>query len=150
LFRIKRRQHNTLLQKAQPPSHLVSSSLPSWSVAWRMLSSSSKRSSSEAIKVVVLFALWSLLLSITKANEEHGTIEIIEAISSSSTQQANNNNTKTFSFDAVFSSKSSQKVVYDVCAAPTDFNFVLSNASLTDTPLVLFIDAHYGREAKSD
>jgi hypothetical protein len=58
------------------------------------------------------------LLSITKANEERGTIEIIEAISSSSTEQANNNNTKTFSFDAVFSSNSSQKVVYDVCAAP--------------------------------
>jgi hypothetical protein len=65
----------------------------------------------------LLFALWSLLVSITKANEERGTIEIIEAISSSSSEQANNN-TKTFSFDAVFSSNSSQKVVYDVCAAP--------------------------------
>jgi hypothetical protein len=54
--------------------------------------------------------------SVTTANEERGTIEIVETVSSAAAEQANN--AKTFSFDAVFSSKISQKVVYDVCAAP--------------------------------
>eukprot|EP00804_Cyclotella_cryptica_P010642 CCRYP_005465-RA/>CCRYP_005465-RA protein AED:0.33 eAED:-0.26 QI:227/0.33/0.28/0.57/1/1/7/0/2002 len=52
----------------------------------------------------------------TIAHEDHGTIEIRNR--SPSSEGGVESSSKTFSFDAVFSDKASQRHIYDVCAAP--------------------------------
>jgi hypothetical protein len=78
---------------------------------------SSSKKCTESIKVVVRIRPLNTKeikeghKVVTTANEVRRTLETFDLASSEKAS-------KTFSFDAVFSDKSTQKLVYDVCAAP--------------------------------